>query len=181
MAKKKKYSQTFINNIERFNKQKLRMDKLQRAYNIHNQRYYAKAKRHNLLSNQYEIYNRINPFDLTHKQLNNLLKDNARAIKQLGFNSKMSGDLAEASVLTELNNEAFNVSDFSDSEGSEYDGQYLTFEQERLFGEILATSLKELRLTRYQLDKVLDRSILPDYIKKDVREELLEYWKKLRK
>lgn len=181
MTKKKHiYSNTFIRNVERFNKQKARMEKLQMAYEAHNQRYYAKAKRHNLLSNQYDIYKNINPFDLKPNQLNNLLRENARAIRELGFNSNMTGDLAEASVLVELNNEAYSVVDFP-SEGEEYDMDYLISEEVRVFSEILINSLKELRLTRYQLDKVLSRSILPDYAIDNVREELLEYWKKLRK
>lgn len=182
MPKKKiSYSNTFIKNVERFNKQKARMAKIQQAYDTHTQRYYGKAKRHNLLSNQYDTYKNINPLSLKPNQLNKLLKDNAKAIRELGFNSKMSGDMAEASVLTELNNEAYTVIDFADSEGAEYDSDYVSNEQNRIFGEILTNSLKELRLTRYQLDKVLDRSILPDYIKEDVKEELLEYWAKLRK
>ena len=182
MSKKKtNYSSTFIKNVERFNKQRARMEKIQQAYDTHTQRYYGKAKRHNLLSNQYDTYKNINPLKLKPNQLNKLLKDNARAIRELGFNSKMSGDMAEASVLTELNNEAYTVIDFADSEGAEYDSDYASSEQDRIFAEILTNSLRELRLTRYQLDKVLSRSILPDYIIEDVKEELLEYWKKLRK
>lgn len=157
------------------------MSKLQQAYETHTQRYYAKSKRHNLLSNQYEQFNNINPLKLSPSSLNKLLKDNARTIRELGFNSKMSGDMAEASVLIELNNEAYSVVDFGDSEGDEYDLEYLQSEQDRVFGEMIVNSLKELRLTPYQLDKVLSRSILPDYIIDDVRSELLGYYKKLRK
>lgn len=184
MAKKKTtYSTTFIRNIERFNKQRARMEKLQMAYDAHNQRYYAKAKRQNLLSNQYDIYKNINPFDLKPNELNKLLRDNARVIRELGFNSNMKGDLAEASVLVELNNEAYNVVDFGKSEGTEYDFDlaYLIAEEDRVFGEILTNSLKELRLTRYQLDKVLKRSFLPQHVLEDVKWELLYFWKILRK
>lgn len=176
-----KYSKTYLQNVERFYKQRERMSKLQQAYETHTQRYYAKSKRHNLLSNQYDQFNSINPLKLKPSQLNKLLRDNARTIRELGFNSKMSGDMAEASVLTELNNEAYSVVDFGDSEGDEYDLEYVYNEQDRVFGEILTNSLKELRLTPYQLDKVLSRSILPDYIIDDVRSEILEYWSKLRK
>lgn len=182
MANKKPiYSNTFIKNVERFNKQRTRMEKIQRAYDTHTQRYYAKSKRRNLLSNQYDMYKNINPLDLTPNQLNTLLRENARAIRQLGFNSDMNGDLAEASVLVELNNEAYVVVDFGDSEGTEYDSDYLSNEQNRIFSELLINSLKELRLTRYQLDKVLNRSILPNHVIDEVKEELLDYWKKLRK
>lgn len=178
---KHKYTTTFVNNINRFNKQKARMESLERAYNVHNQRYYGKAKRHNLLSNQYEIYKNINPHDLTPGELNRVLKENTKAIKELGFNSSMKGDLAEASVLVELNNESYITTDWGDSEGEEYDREYLQNEQDRVFGEILTNSLKELRLSKYQLDTVLSRSVLPDYVVEDVREEVLSYYKKLRK
>lgn len=176
-----RYSSTFIKNVERFNKQRARMEKIQQAYETHTQRYYGKAKRHNLLSNQYDQYRSINPLKLKPNQLNKLLRENARAIRELGFNSRLEGDLAEASVLTELNNEAYQVIDFMDSEGEEYDADFASSEQDRVFGEMLANSLKELRLTRYQLDKVLDRSILPDYVKEDVKSEVIEHYKKLRK
>lgn len=178
---KNKYTDTYIKNIDRFYKQKSRMERLERAYNVHNQRYYGKAKRHNLLSNQYEVYKNIEPGKLSPSELNRVLKENARAIKELGFNSSMNGDLAEASVLVELNNESYITTDWSDSEGEEYDREYLQNEQDRVFGEILTNSLKELRLTKYQLDRILNRSVLPDYVIEDVREELISYWKKLRK
>lgn len=178
---KHKYTSTYVSNVNRFNKQKARMESLERAYSVHNQRYYGKAKRHNLLSNQYEVYKNINPLDLSPGELNRVLKENARAIKELGFNSSMKGDLAEASVLVELNNESYITVDWGDSEGEEYDREYLQNEQDRVFGEILTNSLKSLRLTRYQLDRVLNRSVLPDYVIEDVREELLSYYKKLRK
>lgn len=178
---KHKYTDAYLKNIQRFKKQKLRMESLERAYNVHNQRYYGKAKRHNLLNNQYEVYKNIDPYDLSSGELNRVLKENARAIKELGFNSSMKGDLAEASVLVELNNESYITTDWGDSEGEEYDREYLQNEQDRVFGEILTNSLKSLRLTRYQLDRVLNRSVLPDYVIEDVRDELLSYYKKLRK
>lgn len=182
MAKlKHKLSNTYFENVQRFKKQKSRMEHLERAYNVHNQRYYGKAKRHNLLSNQYEVYKNIDPYDLSPGELNRMLKENAKAIKELGFNSSMKGDLAEASVLVELNNESYITTDWGDSEGEEYDREYLQNEQDRVFGEILANSLKGLRLTKYQLDRALSRSVLPDYVLEDVREELLSYFKKLRK
>ena len=109
-----------------------------------------------------------------------MLKVNARVIKELGCRS-MKGDLAEASVLVELNNESYITTDWGDSEGEEYDREYLQNEQDRVFGEILANSLKGLRLTKYQLDRALSRSVLPDYVLEDVREELVSYFKKLRK
>lgn len=176
-----KYSKTYLKNVERFYKQKERMSKIQTAYDTHTQRYYAKSKRHNLLSNQYEQFNNINPLSLKPSQLNQLLRDNAKAIRELGFNSSMTGDLAEASVLVELNNEAYTVVDFSDSEDSFYDAEYLSSEQDRVFGEILRDSLLELRLTPYQLEKVLSRSILPDYIVDMVKDAVLNHYKKLRK
>ena len=177
---KNKFTPTYLKNIQRFKKQKSKMEHLERAYNIHNQRYYGKAKRHNLLSNQYEVYKNIDPYDLSSSELNRVIKENARAIRELGFNS-MSGDLAEASVLVELNNESYITTDWGDSEGEEYDREYLQNEQDRVFGEILANSLKGLRLTKYQLDRALSRSVLPDYVLEDVREELVSYFKKLRK
>lgn len=177
---KNKFTPTYLKNIQRFKKQKSKMEHLERAYNIHNQRYYGKAKRHNLLSNQYEVYKNIDPYDLSSSELNRVIKENARAIRELGFNS-MSGDLAEASVLVELNNESYITTDWGDSEGEEYDREYLQNEQDRVFGEILANSLKGLRLTQYQLDRALSRSVLPDYVLEDVREELVSYFKKLRK
>lgn len=177
---KHKYTETYFKNVKRFQKQKSKMESLERAYNVHNQRYYGKAKRHNLLNNQYEVYKNIDPYDLSPTELNRVLKENARVIRELGFNS-MSGDLAEASVLVELNNESYITTDWGDSEGEEYDREYLQNEQDRVFGEILANSLKGLRLTNYQLDKALSRSVLPDYVLEDVREELLSYFKKLRK
>ena len=60
---KNKFTDTYLNNIQRFKKQKAKMGSLELAYNIHNQRYYGKAKRHNLLSNQYEVYKNIDPYD----------------------------------------------------------------------------------------------------------------------
>ena len=177
---KHKYTETYFKNVKRFQKQKSKMESLERAYNVHNQRYYGKAKRHNLLSNQYEVYKNIDPYDLSPAELNRVLKENARAIKELGFTS-MKGDLAEASVLVELNNESYITTDWGDSEGEEYDREYLQNEQDRVFGEILTNSLKGLRLTKYQLDRALSRSVLPDYVLEDVREELLSYFKKLRK
>lgn len=177
---KHKYTPTYLKNIDRFYKQKSKMESLERAYNVHNQRYYGKAKRHNLLSNQYEVYKNIEPGKLSPSELNRVLKENARVIRELGFNS-MSGDLAEASVLVELNNESYITTDWGDSEGEEYDREYLQNEQDRVFGEILANSLKGLRLTPYQLDRALSRSVLPDYVVEDVREELVSYFKKLRK
>lgn len=176
-----KYSKTYLKNVERFYKQQTRLNKLKTAYDTHTSKYYAKAKRHNLLSNQYEQFNNINPLSLLPSKLNKLLSDNARAIRQLGFNSSMSGDLAEASILVELNNEAYQVVDFSDSEGDEYDLDYIWNEQKRVFGEMLFDSLKELRLTPYQIERVLNRSILDDYIIDDVETSLLNYYKKLRK
>ena len=177
---KHKYTETYFKNVKRFQKQKSKMESLERAYNVHNQRYYGKAKRHNLLNNQYEVYKNIDPYDLSPGELNRMLKENARVIRELGFNS-MSGDLAEASVLVELNNESYITTDWGDSEGEEYDREYLQNEQDRVFGEILANSLKGLRLTKYQLDRALSRSVLPDYVIEDVREELVSYFKKLRK
>ena len=177
---KHKYTETYFKNVKRFQKQKSKMESLERAYNVHNQRYYGKAKRHNLLNNQYEVYKNIDPYDLSPTELNRVLKENARVIRELGFNS-MSGDLAEASVLVELNNESYITTDWGDSEGEEYDREYLQNEQDRVFGEILANSLKGLRLTKYQLDRALSRSVLPDYVLEDVREELVSYFKKLRK
>ena len=177
---KHKYTETYFKNVKRFQKQKSKMESLERAYNVHNQRYYGKAKRHNLLNNQYEVYKNIDPYDLSPTELNRVLKENARVIRELGFNS-MSGDLAEASVLVELNNESYITTDWGDSEGEEYDREYLQNEQDRVFGEILANSLKGLRLTQYQLDRALSRSVLPDYVIEDVREELISYFKKLRK
>ena len=105
------------------------MESLERAYNVHNQRYYGKAKRHNLLNNQYEVYKNIDPYDLSPAELNRVIKENARAIKELGFTS-MRGDLAEASVLVELNNESYITTDWGDSEGEEYDREYLQNEQD---------------------------------------------------
>ena len=177
---KNKFTDTYLKNIQRFKKQKSKMERLELAYNVHNQRYYGKAKRHNLLSNQYEVYKNIDPYELSPTELNRVLKENARAIKELGF-SRMAGDLAEASVLVELNNESYITTDWGDSEGEEYDREYLQNEQDRVFGEILANSLKSLRLTTAQLDRLLNRSVLPDYVIEDVREELISYWKKLRK
>ena len=177
---KHKYTPTYLKNIDRFYKQKSKMESLERAYNVHNQRYYGKAKRHNLLNNQYEVYKNIEPGKLSPTELNRVIKENARVIRELGFNS-MSGDLAEASVLVELNNESYITTDWGDSEGEEYDREYLQNEQDRVFGEILANSLKGLRLTKYQLDRALSRSVLPDYVLEYVREELLSYFKKLRK
>lgn len=178
---KHKFTDTYLKNIQRFKKQKSRMESLERAYDVHNQRYYGKAKRHNLLNNQYEVYKNIDPYDLTPGELNRVLKENSKAIKELGFNSSMKGDLAEASVLVELNNESYITTEWGDSEGEEYDREYLQNEQDRVFGEILANSLKSLRLTKYQLDRILNRSVLPDYVIEDVREEVLSYYKKLRK
>ena len=177
---KHKYTPTYFKNVDRFYKQKSKMESLERAYNVHNQRYYGKAKRHNLLSNQYEVYKNIDPGRLSPSELNRVLKENARVIRELGFNS-MSGDLAEASVLVELNNESYITTDWGDSEGEEYDREYLQNEQDRVFGEILTNSLKGLRLTERQLDRALSRSVLPDYVLEDVREELISYFKKLRK
>lgn len=177
---KHKYTPTYLKNIDRFYKQKSKMESLERAYNVHNQRYYGKAKRHNLLNNQYEVYKNIEPGKLSPTELNRVIKENARVIRELGFNS-MSGDLAEASVLVELNNESYITTDWGDSEGEEYDREYLQNEQDRVFGEILTNSLKGLRLTTYQLDRALSRSVLPDYVLEDVREELVSYFKKLRK
>ena len=177
---KHKYTPTYFKNVDRFYKQKSKMESLERAYNVHNQRYYGKAKRHNLLNNQYEVYKNIDPGRLSPSELNRVLKENARVIRELGFNS-MSGDLAEASVLVELNNESYITTDWGDSEGEEYDREYLQNEQDRVFGEILTNSLKGLRLTTYQLDRALSRSVLPDYVLEDVREELVSYFKKLRK
>ena len=177
---KHKYTDTYFKNVDRFYKQKSKMESLERAYNVHNQRYYGKAKRHNLLSNQYEVYKNIDPGRLSPSELNRVLKENARVIRELGFTS-MSGDLAEASVLVELNNESYITTDWGDSEGEEYDREYLQNEQDRVFGEILANSLKGLRLTKSQLDRALSRSVLPDYVLEDVREELISYFKKLRK
>ena len=177
---KHKYTPTYFKNVDRFYKQKSKMESLERAYNVHNQRYYGKSKRHNLLSNQYEVYKNIDPGRLSPSELNRVLKENAKVIKELGFTS-MSGDLAEASVLVELNNESYITTDWGDSEGEEYDREYLQNEQDRVFGEILANSLKGLRLTKYQLDRALSRSVLPDYVLEDVREELISYFKKLRK
>ena len=177
---KHKYTPTYLKNIDRFYKQKSKMESLERAYNVHNQRYYGKAKRHNLLNNQYEVYKNIEPGKLSPSELNRVIKENARVIRELGFNS-MSGDLAEASVLVELNNESYITTDWGDSEGEEYDREYLQNEQDRVFGEILTNSLKGLRLTTYQLDRALSRSVLPDYVLEDVREELVSYFKKLRK
>lgn len=177
---KHKFTDTYMKNVQRFKQQKIKMESLERAYSVHNQRYYGKAKRHNLLSNQYEVYKNIDPYDLSPSELNRVLKENTRAIKELGFTS-MKGDLAEASVLVELNNESYITTDWGDSEGEEYDREYLQNEQDRVFGEILANSLKGLRLTKYQLDRVLSRSVLPDYVIEDVRDELVSYFKKLRK
>ena len=177
---KHKFTDTYMKNVQRFKQQKIKMESLERAYSVHNQRYYGKAKRHNLLSNQYEVYKNIDPYDLSPSELNRVLKENARAIKELGFTS-MKGDLPEASVLVELNNESYITTDWGDSEGEEYDREYLQNEQDRVFGEILANSLKGLRLTKYQLDRVLSRSVLPDYVIEDVRDELVSYFKKLRK
>lgn len=175
-----KYSKTYLKNVERFERQRERMRKIQTAYDTYSKSYYGKSKRHNLLSNQYEALNR-NPLSLTPSALNKILRDNARAIRELGFNSRMSGDLAEASVLTELNNESFSVVDFSESEADEYDLDFIQSEQERVFGDMLFESLKNLRLTHYQLDRVLSRSILPDYITGEVKDKLLDFWKKLRR
>ena len=122
------------------------MESLERAYSVHNQRYYGKAKRHNLLSNQYEVYKNINPLELSSSELSRVLKENAKAIKELGFNSSMKGDLAEASVLVELNNESYITTDWGDSEGEEYDREYLQNEQDRVFGEILAAFLRSALL-----------------------------------
>ena len=177
---KHKYTPTYFKNVDRFYKQKSKMESLERAYNVHNQRYYGKSKRHNLLNNQYEVYKNIDPGRLSPSELNRVLKENARVIREWGFNS-MSGDLAEASVLAELNNESYFTTDWGDSEGEEYDREYLQNEQDRVFGEILTNSLKGLRLTKYQLDRALSRSVLPDYVLEDVREELVSYFKKLRK
>lgn len=180
MARRKpKFSETYINNIQRFNKQLDKLGRLQTLYNTHNKSYYGKSKRQNLLSNQYEIYKNVNPFDLKPGELNRVLRENAQAIRRLGYN-KMTGDLAEAAVLTELNNESYNSIDFADSEG-DYDRDFASLEQDRIFGEILANSLRELRLSKRQLDIVLNRSVLPEHIKADVRDDLLNYWKKLRK
>lgn len=177
---KHKYTDTYLKNVQRFKKQKIKMESLERAYDVHNQRYYGKAKRHNLLSNQYQVYKNIDPTDLSPSELNRMLKENAKAIKELGF-TRMKGDTAEASVLVELNNESYITTDWGDSEGEEYDREYLQNEQDRVFGEILTNSLKGLRLTKSQLDRVLSRSVLPDYVLEDVREELTSYFKKLRK
>lgn len=177
----KKLSTTFIKNVYRFHKQRDKLEALERAYNTHSSKYYAKAKRQNLLSNQYAVYKNIDPFKLKPTELNNILKANARAIRELGFSGDISGDLAEASVLTELNNEAYRVSTWADSEEETVDRLYLELEQDRVFGEMLYKSLRELRLKPHQLDKLLSRSILPEGIKAEVKVSLIDYWKKLRK
>lgn len=175
-----KFSKTFLKNVERFKKQQARFKKIESAYNTYSTKYYAKSKRQNLLSNQNEILN-VDPYSLSPKELNKRLTENASIIRQLGFNSKMSGDTAEASVLVELNNEAYDVTNWAESEQAgmfEYD--LLEYQQE-IFGQMLFDNLKNLRLTNYQLKQVLSRSILPDYILEEIESQLKDYWSKLRK
>lgn len=181
MAKFKSYSQTYIKNVERFHKQAHRMSRLSLIYDTYNRTYYARGKRRNLLVNQFNIYKNINPLELSNSELSKVLTANAKAIRSLGFNSSMKGDLAEAAVLTELNNEAYRVVDFAESESEEYDAEYLSNEQDRVFGDMLYNNLKELRLTKYQLDQALKRSILPEETIKEVRAKVIKYWEKLRK
>lgn len=174
---KKKFSETFLKKVERFEKQRARMQKLEQAYNMHAQNYYGKNKRHNLLGNEFNKFNSINPYKLTSGQLDKILKDNVKATRTLGFTSSMEGDYAEALVLVALNNEAYDVVDWIYEDNTEY---FLDL-QENVMGQFLFDSLKTLRLTPYQLNRVLDLSNLPDDVVEDVKQSLLNYWKKLRK
>lgn len=172
-----KFSKTFLKNVERFEKQKSRMQSLEIAYQSHTTHYYAKNKRHNLLGNEFEKIKSINPYKLTPKELNKILKDNVNATRQLGFTSSMSGDYAEALVLVALNNEAYDVVDWIYDD----DYEYWYNMQDDVMGQYLFDSLKSLRLTSYQLSRVLEKSNLPDDVVEDVKISLENYWKKLRK
>ena len=172
-----KFSKTFLKNVERFEKQKARMQALETAYLTHTNKYYAKNKRHNLLGNEFEKIKSINPYKLTPKQLNKVLKDNVKATRSLGFTSSMSGDYAEGLVLVALNNEAYDVVDWI----YEDDYEYWLDTQQDVMGQYLFDSLKSLRLTKYQLNRILEQSNLPDDIVEEVKNSLINYWKKLRK
>lgn len=171
------FSQTFLKNVERFEKQKIRMQALETAYNTHADKYYAKNKRHNLLGNEFEKIKSINPYKLTPAELNKVLKDNVKATRAIGMTSSMSGDYAEALTLTALNNEAYEVTDWLYND----DYEYWLDKQADVMGEYLFDSLKSLRLTRYQLNRVLEKSNLPENVVDDVKNSLINYWGKLRK
>ncbi len=181
MAKKKTYSKSFLADVERFNKQRARMAKIENAYKSHSDQYYARNKRRNLLANSYDRTKNINPLSLTPSQLRNQIKENAAVIKELGVNSAMSGDLAEALVLVELNNEAYENVNFADSETEEIEDWELKIEQDRVFSQMLFDNLKGLRLTPYQFKKALDRSILPWDAKAELVSDYKEYKSKQRK
>ena len=159
-----KFSKTFLKNVERFEKQKARMQALETAYETHTNQYYAKNKRHNLLGNEFEKLKSINPYKLTPKELNKVLRDNVKATRQLGFTSSMSGDYAEGLVLVALNNEAYDIVDWI----YEDDYEYWLDKQADVMGQYLFDSLKSLRLTKYQLNRVLEQSNLPEDIVEEV-------------
>ena len=172
-----KFSKTFLKNVERFEKQKARMQALETAYETHTNQYYAKNKRHNLLGNEFEKLKSINPYKLTPKELNKVLRDNVRATRTIGMTSSMSGDYAEGLVLVALNNEAYDVVDWI----YEDDYEYWLDKQADVMGQYLFDSLKSLRLTKYQLNRILEQSNLPDDVVEEVKNSLINYWGKLRK
>lgn len=175
----KKITETYLKDVERFKKQQARFEKITTAYNTYSKNYYGKAKRQNLLHNEERIL-KTDPYSLSHKELKQRLKENASTIRELGFNSKMSGDIASASVLVELNNEAYDSVNWLDSEGVDTSYELLE-KQQQVMAEYLIDSLLNLRLTDYQLDRVLERSILPDEEILFVKIVLKDYWKGKRK
>lgn len=178
----KKFSKSFLKDVERFEKQQRTMRQLETAYETYAPKYYAKDKRHNLLGNQFQQSKQINPYQLRPQQLRNIIKSNVQAIRRLGFTSQMSGDYAEALVLVSLNNEAYDVVDWYGSSPNAFDSEYEAMDaQEDVFGQMLYDSLRNLRLTNYQLNRVLGQSNLPEHIKEDIKDSLQNYWKSLRK
>ena len=175
-------SDSYINNIARFHKQQKIMNQLESSYNRIAPSYYAKSKRHNLLTNQFETMRNTNPLDLKPMELRKMLSSNTRAIRSIGFTSQMSGDYIDALVLVALNNEAYDVVDWYGGSPNAFDSEWEALDkQDEVFGEMLYDGMKELRLTRYQIDRALGKSNLPEHIKQDVKVSLLNYYKKLRK
>ena len=170
------YSKTFLKNVERFKSQKEKLNKLERVYKSYADKYYGKNKRQDLLGNQFDIVNKIDPYKLTNKALNSVVKSNVQGIKSIGINSSMKGDYANAMVLVHLNNESINAVLW------EYDGvdqEILNVQKNSIMGDILLTSLKTLRLTEYQIKVALSRSILPNSLLDMIQLELRDYSKKL--
>ena len=183
MAKRKKtFSETHLNKIRRFQKQQETMSRIESYYKTHTLRYYAKTKRHDILGNSFNVFKGLNPYELTPTNLNKVLKTNAQTLRSLGLNTKITGDYAEAMVLTILNNDAYSVINWWDNSPDEFESEYEALErQENVMGQILYNDLRNLRLTDYQLNRVLEASELPEDVKEEVKQSLINYWKKLRK